>query len=387
MTGKFVKVLRREFLIILKRPVYILSSVGVLIVNAAFYTTFMKDGLPHDLPIGVVDLDNSSTSRMFARELDATQLGKTVWYDDIHLAREHMETGKITSYIVIPEGFNSDVQSFRQPHIGYYVNSLYFVGGALAYKDILTMVNLTNGAVQREVMRLKGMNEREIMGKIQPIVLDQHQIGNPAVNYGVYLNGVLLPGILEMIVILITIYAVGSELKYGSSKHLLKTAGDSMVTALVGKLVPYNIIFTVLGITLEMLLFQWLKYPVKGSIFWMFLDILLLVSASEAMGLFIVELFPVLRLAISVGAIISVLGFSLAGFSLPVEAMPPYVQGFSAIFPLRHYYLFHVQETIWGSGFAGWWKEAVHLLLFLFLPFTLIGRLGHAYKYQDYERN
>jgi ABC-2 type transport system permease protein len=198
---------------------------------------------------------------------------------------------------------------------------------------------------------------------------------------------VLLPGILEMIVILITIYAVGSELKYGTSKHLLKTAGDSMVTALVGKLVPYNIIFTVLGITLEMLLFQWLKYPVKGSIFWMFLDILLLVSASEAMGLFIVELFPVLRLAISVGAIISVLGFSLAGFSLPVEAMPPYVQGFSAIFPLRHYYLFHVQETIWGSGFAGWWKEAVHLLLFLFLPFTLIGRLGHAYKYQDYERN
>ena len=74
MTGKFVKVLRREFLIILKRPVYILSSVGVLIVNAVFYTTFMKDGLPHDLPIGVVDLDNSSTSRMFASELDATQL-------------------------------------------------------------------------------------------------------------------------------------------------------------------------------------------------------------------------------------------------------------------------------------------------------------------------
>ena len=119
----------------------------------------------------------------------------------------------------------------------------------------------------------------------------------------------------------------------------------------------------------------------------MFLDILLLVSASEALGLFIVELFPVLRLAISVGAIISVLGFSLAGFSLPVEAMPPYVQGFSAVFPLRHYYLFHVQETIWGSGFAGWWQESVHLLLFLFLPFTLIGRLGHAYKYQDYERN
>ena len=381
------RVIWRELGIIRKRPVYILASVGVLVVNAIFYTTLMKDGLPHDLPIGVVDLDQSSTSRAFAQQLDATQLGEVIYYDDLHLARRDMETGKLTSFVVIPEHFNADIQAQHQPHIGYYVNSLYFVGGALAYKDIMTMVNLVNGAVQREVLRAKGYNEREIRALIQPIVLDQHQIGNPATNYGVYLNGVLLPGILEMIVILITIYAVGTELKYGTSRQLLEMTGGSIEKALLGKLLPYNLIFTVLGIGLELLLFHWFKYPLKGSIGWMFLDMLLMVSASEALGLFIVELFPVLRLAVSVGAIISVLGMSLAGFSLPVEAMPPYVQGFSAIFPLRHYYLIHVQETLWGSGFAGCWKEVVHLLLFLFLPATLMWRLEHAYIYQDYERN
>ncbi len=381
------RVIWRELGIIRKRPVYILASVGVLVVNAIFYTTLMKDGLPHDLPIGVVDLDQSSTSRAFAQQLDATQLGEVIYYDDLHLARRDMETGKLTSFLVIPEHFNADIQAQHQPHIGYYVNSLYFVGGALAYKDIMTMVNLVNGAVQREVLRAKGHNEREIRALIQPIVLDQHQIGNPATNYGVYLNGVLLPGILEMIVILITIYAVGTELKYGTSRQLLEMTGGSIEKALLGKLLPYNLIFTVLGVGLELLLFHWFKYPLKGSIGWMFLDMLLMVSASEALGLFIVELFPVLRLAVSVGAIISVLGMSLAGFSLPVEAMPPYVQGFSAIFPLRHYYLIHVQETLWGSGFAGCSKEVVHLLLFLFLPATLMWRLEHAYIYQDYERN
>ncbi len=381
------RVIWRELGIIRKRPVYILASVGVLVVNAIFYTTLMKDGLPHDLPIGVVDLDQSSTSRAFAQQLDATQLGEVIYYDDLHLARRDMETGKLTSFVVIPEHFNADIQAQHQPHIGYYVNSLYFVGGALAYKDIMTMVNLVNGAVQREVLRAKGHNEREIRALIQPIVLDQHQIGNPATNYGVYLNGVLLPGILEMIVILITIYAVGTELKYGTSRQLLEMTDGSIEKALLGKLLPYNLIFTVLGVGLELLLFHWFKYPLKGSIGWMFLDMLLMVSASEALGLFIVELFPVLRLAVSVGAIISVLGMSLAGFSLPVEAMPPYVQGFSAIFPLRHYYLIHVQETLWGSGFAGCWKEVVHLLLFLFLPATLMWRLEHAYIYQDYERN
>ncbi|MBR1510565.1 MAG: ABC transporter permease [Bacteroidales bacterium] len=380
-------VIRREILIIRKRPVYLLASVGVLFVNTVFYLSFFKDGLPHDLPIGVVDEDCSSTSRTFADQLDATQLGKVIYYDDLHLARADMQSGRIDAFVVLPKGFNADIQANRQPHIGYYVNSLYFVGGALAYKDILTMVNLTNGAVQREVLRAKGVNEREIMNRIQPIVLDQHQIGNPATNYGVYLNGVILPGVLEMIVILITIYAVGSELKYGTSRHLMRTTGGSIEMALLGKLFPYNIIFTLLGIGLELLLFHWLKYPLKGSLWWMCLNVLLLVSASEALGLFIIELFPVLRVAISVGAIISVLAFSLSGFSLPVEAMPSYVQGFSAIFPLRHYYLFHAQETIWGSGFAGWWQEVVHLLLFMFLPAVFMKRLEAAYVKQDYERD
>ena len=54
---QLIKIVRRELLIILKRPVYILASAGVLIVNAVFYITFMKDGLPHDLPIGLVDED------------------------------------------------------------------------------------------------------------------------------------------------------------------------------------------------------------------------------------------------------------------------------------------------------------------------------------------
>lgn len=385
--NRLYKVIRRELDIIRRRPVYILASVGVLLANIVFYVSLFGDGLPHDLPIGLIDQDRSSTSRAFAQQLDASQLGKVIYYDDMHLARRDMETGRITSYVVIPEGFNADLQSQRQPHIGYYVNSLYFVGGALAYKDILTMVNLTGGAVQREVLRMKGMNEREIMAQIQPIVLDQHQIGNPATNYGIYINGVLLPGILEMIVILITIYTLGAELKYGTSRHLLEVAGGSFERALLGKMVPYAVIFTVLGVVLELVLFHWLKYPLAGSIWWMFLDMLLLVSASEALAVFIIGLFPVLRLAISVGAIVSVLGFSLAGFTLPVEVMPPYLQGFSAIFPLRHYYLFHVQETIWGSGFAGWWQEVVHLLLFLFLPPVVMRRLHSAYIKQDYEKD
>ena len=381
------KVIRREVRIFRQRPVYILASVGVMIFNTVFYVTFMQDGLPHDLPVGIVDCDRSSTSRSFCQQLDATQLSQVVYYDDLHRARRDMQTGRLTAFIVIPEGFNDDIQASRQPHIAYYVNSLYFVGGALSYSNILTMLNLTNGAVQRQFLRARGVSEGEILSRIQPIVLDAHQIGNTTTSYGVYLNSVLLPGVLEMIVILITVYAVGSELKYGTSRHLMKTAGGSLVKAITGKMAVYTLIFTVLGISLELFLYHWLHYPIKGSVWWMCLDILLLVAAAQAAGLFIIGLFPNLRLAVSVGAIYSVLGFSLAGFTLPVEAMLPGLRGFSAIFPLRHYYLFYVQEAIFGSGFAGWWQEMVHLLLFLGLPLPVFRRLEDAYVNQRYEKD
>ena len=377
-------VARRELRIIRKRPLYLVGSVGVIAFCAIFYLTFLGGGLPHDIPIGLVDEDNSSTSREFCRQLDATQLGKAVYYDSFEAAREDMISGKISSVCLIPEGMNEDIQAFKQPKITFYVNGLYFVSGALAWKDLLTMVNLTNGAVQREVFRAKGYNDDQILGLIRPIDIDTHQIGNVTTSYNYYLSGTLLAGVLEMIIILVLIYSLGAELKFGTSRHLLDTSGHSIVTALGGKLLVWTLVFSAIGFSLVMLLFHWLHFPMSGNLFNMYIAMLLLVLSSEAVGIFIIELLPIPRLALSVGALYSVLGFSLSGFTLPIEAMPPYIQGLSAIFPLRHYYLFYVQEAIFGAGFAGWWKEVIYLLLFFFVPLTGLVRLKNAYIHHNY---
>lgn len=380
-------VARREMRIIRRRPLYLIGSVGVLAFSVIFFLTFFRAGLPDDLPIGVVDCDLSSASREFARQLDATQLGKVVRYDTFAAAREDMTRGKITSVVVLPEGMNEALQSSRQPRITFYLNSLYFIGGALAYKNILTMANLANGAVQRKIYRLRGYDDAQIMGLIQPVEIDTHQIGNVYTNYGFYLNNIFLPGILEMIVIIVLIYSLGAELKYGTSRHLLKTAGDSILNALAGKLLVWTLLFLALGLVLVLVLYHWMHYPLAGSIWNMFLAIVLLVVSSEAVAIFILGLFPVPRLALSLGALYSVLSFSLAGFTLPVEVMPPFIQGFAAVFPLRHYYLFFVQESLFGSGMAGWWQEAAHLLLFLFLPLAVLYRLKRAYIFQNYPKD
>ena len=383
---RILSVARRELRIVRNRPLYFMGSIGVIAFCAIFFLTFLDHGLPDDIPIGVVDEDYSTTSRNFCQQLDATQLGKVVHYDSFSSAREDMTSGKIAGVCVIPEGMNEDIQAFRQPKITFYVNGLYFVSGALAWKDLLTMVNLTNGAVQREVLRAKGFNDSQIMGMIRPIDIDTHQIGNVTKNYNYYLSGILLPGVLEMIVILVLIYSLGAELKFGTSRHLMEYSGHSVVTALTGKLLVWTLAFSVIGFVIIMLLYHWLHFPISGSIFNMFIAMFLMILASEAIGVFILEMLPVPRLALSVGALYSVLGFSLSGFTLPLEAMPPYIQGLAAMFPIRHYYLFYVQEVIFGAGFAGWWKEVIYLLMFLFVPLVGLNRLKNAYIHQNFPK-
>ncbi len=379
-------VARRELRIMRNRPIYLLGSVVTVAFCAIFFLTFLKQGLPHDMPIGVVDMDNSSLSRNFSRQLDATQLGKVLKYDSFAEAREDMQSGKITAICVIPRGMYADVQASRRPTFSYYLNGLYFVGGALSYKNILTMINLADGAVQREVLRAKGVNENAIMGRIQPVNVDFHQIGNKYTNYGYYLTNIFLPGVLALTVVIILIYSLGAELKYGTSRHLLNTAGGSMFTALFGKMMVYTILFSVMGLILILLMYDWMHFPIAGSIWNMFLAIVLLVLASESVAVFIIGLLPVPRLALSIGALYSVMAFSMSGFTLPVETMPPYMQGLAEAFPLRHYFLFYSREVVFGTGFAGWWKEVIHLLLFMLLPSIVIFRLRGAYIYQNFPK-
>jgi len=376
---KIIAVIKRELSIWRKRPIYMLGSIVVMTVCSVFYLTFLRDGVPSDVPIGMVDDDNSTFSREFVRQLDATQLGKVISFEDFASARDAMQKGEITSFCVIPKGMFADLQAQRRPKFTFYVNTLYFLGGSLAYKDIMTMINLASGSVHRQILRMKGIDEHTMAGMLRPIDIDVHMIGNPTMNYGSYLANMMLPGVLEMVIVILIIYSLGTELKYGTSRNLLEKTGNDIVSALAGKMALYTLLFTSIGFAMVFLLYGWMKFPIAGNVLWMLLDVFLLVITSEAVGVFIIGCTPVLRFALSIGALYSVMAFSMTGFTLPVETMPAGIRGLAEIFPLRHYYQMYVQCGIYGTGFAGCWKEIVHFLIFLFIPLLSTRRLHKAY--------
>lgn len=379
------KTFRRELGRIRKDPVYLIGSVVVMAFCYVFFLTLFDEGQPQEMPVGIVDADNSALSRQYLRNVDATQQAKvTSHFNNYTEARKAMQQGDIYAFIMIDKNFAKDVYAGKQPVITFYVNDAYLIAGSLLLKDITYMSELTAGAVKQQTLLARGIAESRIMGIIQPVNIDTHLIGNPWANYGVYLLNVLLPGVLQLMILMLTIYAVGTELKHKTSKAWLEVADNSMFGALTGKLLPQTIIFTLLGFAGDFLLYRYVQYPMNSGIGWMLLATFLYVLAYQAMGVLIIGTTPVLRDGVTLAAFYGLLGFTFAGFTFPIEQMPYPFRIFSEIFPIRHFFEIYVNQALNGLPAGYSITGFLSLIVFAFLPMLVFNRLKKAAIYQQY---
>lgn len=371
-----LNIAKREVLRIAIRPLYLFCMIIAPVFCYLFFTTLMANGLPTDLPAGVVDLDNTSTTRNIIRNLDAFQQTHIVaHYPSVMEARKAIQRGEIYSFYYIPEGTTEATLASRQPKVSFYVNYSYLIAGSLLYKDQRTISELAAGAVGRATLYAKGATEDQAMAFLQPIVIDTHALNNPWLNYSVYLCNTLFPGILMLLIFLTTIYTLGEEVKNGTGRELMRLADNSITKVLIGKLLPHTLVFFVIAVFYNVYLYGYLHYPCHSGIFPMLLAGLLLVLSSQAFGIFLFGLFGSFRLALSAASLWGVISFSISGFTFPVMAMHPTLQALCVLFPLRHYYLLYVNFALNGYPLIYAWQAVAALLVFLLLPFLVLKKL------------
>lgn len=378
-------VLKRELHQFFARPLYILASVGVMIMCTFFFLTLMRGGAAENMPVAVVDLDQTSISRRLCHEMQATPAVNIVLTTNSYSeARQAMQQGHVYGIMVIQHGFYADLAAFKRPRIDFYTTNAYTLGGNTAYKQMLTMVNLVSGAFQREVLRKKGMTDDVIMHRIQPLVIDAHLIANPWANYSIYLVSTILPGILGLICMLMTVFAIGYELKTRTSRDWLQTADNNFAIAMIGKLLPYTLVYIILGIGCHVILYTFVGFPVNGSHTRLLLGLMLFVMAMQWMGVFMIGCVPTLRDAISLSALFAMLGFSLSGFTYPVSGMLAPFQAWSNLEPLRHYYCIYVNEALMAGPIANTIHPALALCGFPLLALMVCPRLHKALVNQNF---
>ena len=377
--GQIYEVMMRELQILRQNHIYRFCMVLFPILVIIFFTTLLDDGLPTSMPVGIVDLDNTSTTRALERKLDGFQMSKVVaHYPSVAEARQAIQRNEIYGFLYIPKGTTSKLLASRQPKISYYYTYTTMVAGSMIMKDMKTISSLGSAALGQATMRAKGLTDKQIQTLLQPITIDLHQIANPWSSYNVYLTTVMVPGILMIFIFLISAYSLGTELKFASSKNWLAMADNNVTIALVGKFLPQTLIWLAIVFGYQLYVFFHLGFPHQGSPWMLVLLGLMHVMAAQGFGIFAFGLMPSLRMSMSVCSLWAVLSISMAGSAFPAMGMDAALQSLAWLFPLRHYFMLYQACIFNGFPLVEVWFHFAALLGFILLPWIVVSKIKNA---------
>ena len=372
-------VLRELNIIVRKNRIYGFCMVVFPVLLEVFFTTMLDDGLPQDLPIGVVDHDNSATSRSLIRNLDAMQNSRVVYrFASVTEARNAMQEGKVFAYLYIPEGTAAKLMAGRQPDISYYYTMTCMTAGSMASKDLKTISMLGSAAVGQATLSAKGATKEQIRTALQAVTIDAHMIANPQGSYNYSLTTVFVPGILMLFMALLSAYALGMEMKFDSGKEWLARAGNNILVAILGKYIVHALVFLLVMFSYQYYIFNVLHFPHLGGVWSIVRLTLLQVAASIGFGIFAFGLMPSLRMSMSISSLWMVLGISMCGSAFPVAGMDPPLQAMSWLFPLRHYWMLYQATVLNGFPVIDVWFHLVALVAFTLLPWFVLRKVKIA---------
>lgn len=375
----FTAGIKRELRRLCSRPIYLFGMVLVPMITAIFFLALLDEGLPEHVPTGVVDLDHSSMSRSVTRSLKALQtISITEEAESYDKAMQMVREGSIYGFFVIPARFEKDAISGRGPTLEYYSNLTYFVPGTLAFKGFKTVAVTTAGGVVMQTLTSMGLSDASASEMVQPIVIDQFPIGNPWMNYGIYLCPSFSICTLALMIMLMTVMQVTSEIKNYTSPQWLSTCKGSISVAVTTKLLPATTIFFSMGLFILWLLFGYSHFPCHGSLWAMILSTLLLVIGCQSFGLFACCAVPNPRMAFIICALFGVLTFSFTGISFPVQSMYGWIGIFSWLSPFRYWLLTYFTIALNGAPVYFARLYMAGLLLFPIVPALLLPRLRKA---------
>lgn len=377
-------VLFRECHRITSRRLYFGVCILLPLFCLFFMATIFGNGQMENIPIGIVDQDNTAASRTIARRIAATPTFRvTEHFTDEASTRQALQRKEIYGYLSIPPQFEQKTVSGTGATLTYYYHyALLSVGSELmaAFETTLAPVALSPIVVQAEAL---GVGQEQIQTFLLPVEANTHPLYNPDMDYSIYLSQPFFFVLFQILILLVTVYAIGSEFKFGTTQEWMGAATPAgkdpanlrnadMLTAVAGKLLPYTVMFSVIGILANYVLFGLMNIPFQGSLWLMNIVTVLFIMATQALAVLIFSIFPKIAYIISVVSMVGSLGATLSGVTFPVTAMYAPVHAASYLFPVRHFTEATQAMIYFDAGFAYFWQSVAVLLVFLLLAILIL---------------
>lgn len=306
----------------------------VPLVYPLIYAFIYTNETLRDVPTAVVDLSQTTLSRQYLRQVDASpEVSLTAYCNDMTEAQEALKERKVYGIIYIPASFSDDIAQGRQTQVSLYCD----MSGLLYYKSLVlanTEVSLEMNAAIK-IARSGNTTERQDALTAYPIVYKDIALYNPTNGFAAFLIPAVLMLIIQQTLLLGIGLKAGTTYERNTLHNLVPTSRHRngtlrivtgkglsylmvylLVTAYVLCIVPYIFRLNQLAIPHELALFL-LPYLLACIFFSMTISVFIH-SREACMPIFVFTSVPLLF---------------LSGISWPGSAIPPFWRYVSYLFP------------------------------------------------------
>jgi len=356
---RLTALIRKEFIQIWRDPRTLVIALLIPVMQL-FLLGYAATNDVRNLSLVVFDQDRSAAARDFLDAFRASDYFLIEHEVDSEAAiRQLIDDGDARVGLIIPPDFGTKLRGEEQAAVIFVFDGTEATAASTALSAAQQIGR--QYATDLQMQRLEGEGMADAV-KL-PLEIRTQVWYNPDLDDAYFMIPGLIGNILYMVTAVLTATAVVRERERGTMEQLIVTPIRPW-ELIIGKILPY--IAIALFNTLESLLIGswWFGVPMLSS-----MGLLLVLS-----GLFLLTSLGVGLLASTMAktqqeAMITVFAtmlpaIFLSGYIFPIEAMPDWLQWFSALIPLRYYLVIIRSLMLKGVGIESLQTEIIALVVF-----------------------
>lgn len=370
-TPSFSILLRREWKQLLTDPWLCSLITWVPLVLAVMLWSVFAGGIARDLPIGLVDLDNSQVSRSISRNFDSSPALQVVkQYSAIAKGSRDLRAGNIYAFVVLPENLEKNTVLGLAPEVTAFVNSQFLLIGKTINSALLQALSTFTAKVEVKKNLSTGQSVlSSALSSALPIGTKVTPLFNVNNNYAQFLISAIIPALWQILMVAITVLSFASEVR---RKGVQAWLAVGPVKAIIVKYIPLITIFWIHG-----MLFLWgmyiaLGWPMHGD--WAVLVVALFLTSCASVvvsSLFFLLTRDAAR-GLSMAAAYAAPGLAFMGVTFPVSDMTLPARIWRSLIPVSHYIEIQFSQVNYGASLMSVLPQFRALALFGILFFVAV---------------
>ncbi|MGB9812928.1 MAG: ABC transporter permease [Thermovenabulum sp.] len=320
--------LKRELMNLKKDKLLVIALVITPVIFTVLFSWYYSPGVVKSIPTAILDLDNSSLSRMIINYFENNEKYDIRYFpkDEVEL-KNLIQQGSVRMALVFPPEFSSKVKKGEDTRVLVICNENNLIVGNNALTRASEILQSLGVGILIKKIESLGYPPEYSKNLAMPLGFTTRVLGNPAYNYSYF----LIPGLIGAIFLEISVLNMARTIAVDASQE---KNGKKLMEIYITRMFIYLAILIFVFLVCILAVNKLFKIPVREKVF----DITLLsaafITSCLNIGAFLGILTKNPLFSVQITAYLSMPTFLASGFTWPYHMMPEPIKKFAAIWPL-----------------------------------------------------